>query len=177
MRGAFVVRNVVVDGSAAAQGSAPTLLTSRVFARSRLPSDGRRPFIVTARARFWMAAGATLGFVPTVVTSFVDGAIERSVVAYESRPAQTAEGEPVAQSPAADGELGVLLRGRLTQLAHDAGLTDREKQVLDLVALGRNASEIGKVLGIAPRTAKFHLARLLAKLGADSRVDLLRLLL
>lgn len=171
--GAFVVRNVVIDGSAAARGSAPTLLTSRVFTRARLPSDGRRPFIVTARERFWMAAGATLGFEPTIVTSFTEGAVERAVVAYDALPVP----EAFAKAAPPDGELGSLLRGRLAQLAHDGGLTDREKQVLDLVALGRNASEIGKVLGIAPRTAKFHQARLLAKLGADSRVDLLRLLL
>jgi len=43
--------------------------------------------------------------------------------------------------------------------------------------LGRNTNEIGTVLGITPRTAKFHQQRVLEKIGADSRVDILRLLL
>jgi DNA-binding CsgD family transcriptional regulator len=43
--------------------------------------------------------------------------------------------------------------------------------------LGRSLDEIARILGIAPRTVKFHQANVLQKLGADSRLDLMRLLL
>jgi DNA-binding CsgD family transcriptional regulator len=56
-----------------------------------------------------------------------------------------------------------------------AGLTEREREVLELVLLGRSHQDIATALGISERTSKFHHANLLAKLGAESRIDLLRL--
>ncbi|MFO0556430.1 MAG: LuxR C-terminal-related transcriptional regulator [Polyangiales bacterium] len=69
------------------------------------------------------------------------------------------------------------LRQRSDQLAADACLSLREREVLDLLLLGRSLNDIALVLGISPRTAKFHQANVLAKLGADSRFDLMRLLI
>lgn len=70
-----------------------------------------------------------------------------------------------------------ILRARLLRLADDARLSVREREVLDLLLLGRSAGDIGIALDITARTAKFHQANVLAKLGADSRHDLMRLLL
>src|SRR5262249_25102284 len=70
-----------------------------------------------------------------------------------------------------------LLRARIESLADRATLSERERQVLNLIVYGRSAREIGEVLGISARTAKFHQANILEKLGADSRLDLLRLFL
>ena len=52
------------------------------------------------------------------------------------------------------------------------GITDREGEVLRLVGLGMSNAEIAATLYIAPGTAKTHVARLLAKLGARDRVQL-----
>jgi DNA-binding NarL/FixJ family response regulator len=53
-----------------------------------------------------------------------------------------------------------------------AGLTDRERQVLGLVADGLANHEIGERLGISAGTAKVHVGNLLAKLAVRDRVHL-----
>lgn len=50
-------------------------------------------------------------------------------------------------------------------------LTPRELEVLQLVAAGLSNKEIAARLAISEHTAKFHVARLLAKLGAESRAE------
>lgn len=57
-----------------------------------------------------------------------------------------------------------------------ANLTAREREVLELLLLGRTHDDIAIALGISERTSRFHQANLFAKLGAESRLDLLRVL-
>jgi DNA-binding NarL/FixJ family response regulator len=52
------------------------------------------------------------------------------------------------------------------------GITGREREVLRLVGLGMSNAEIAAALYITAGTAKTHVARLLAKLGARDRVQL-----
>jgi DNA-binding CsgD family transcriptional regulator len=70
-----------------------------------------------------------------------------------------------------------LVAARLDALAGEAGLSERERGVFELLVMGRTLEEVATVLGITARTVRFHQANLLEKLGADSRLDLLRLLL
>lgn len=70
-----------------------------------------------------------------------------------------------------------LLKARVDRLARRARLSPREGEVLRHLAAGRAMADIAQQMEIAPRTVKFHQGNVLAKLGADSRLDLLRLLL
>jgi DNA-binding NarL/FixJ family response regulator len=50
-------------------------------------------------------------------------------------------------------------------------LTSRELQVLRLLVEGASNKSIARHLGITPHTAKFHVASIVAKLGATGRTD------
>ncbi|MGW5260532.1 response regulator [Microbispora sp. NPDC004025] len=53
-----------------------------------------------------------------------------------------------------------------------AGLTEREREVLAQVATGLSNAEIGAALFISPATARTYVSRLLTKLGARDRAQL-----
>jgi two-component system, NarL family, response regulator NreC len=53
-------------------------------------------------------------------------------------------------------------------------LTDREKQVLKLVAEGRSNKEVAQVLGVSIKTAMSHREHVMGKLGLHNRTDLVR---
>jgi len=53
-----------------------------------------------------------------------------------------------------------------------AALTDREREVLALVGQGLNNEEIGRELYLSPLTAKTHVSRIMSKLLARDRVQL-----
>lgn len=64
--------------------------------------------------------------------------------------------EDLGWNTAADGEMPIVL-------------TPREEEVLRLLAEGATNKAIARRLGISVHTAKFHVASLLAKLGASGR--------
>jgi DNA-binding CsgD family transcriptional regulator len=70
-----------------------------------------------------------------------------------------------AQAPAGRPWRGPAGRGPL------AGLTDRELEVLRLLATGQSNKEIGAELFISPKTASVHVSNILAKLNAASRTE------
>jgi DNA-binding CsgD family transcriptional regulator len=51
------------------------------------------------------------------------------------------------------------------------GLTEREREILELLAAGRSNPQIAESLFISPKTASVHVSNILAKLGVDSRVE------
>ncbi|MBF9068911.1 response regulator [Streptacidiphilus fuscans] len=53
-----------------------------------------------------------------------------------------------------------------------SALTDREREIVALVATGLSNDEIGEQLGVSPLTAKTHVSRALLKLGARDRAQL-----
>ena len=73
------------------------------------------------------------------------------------------------------------LGARLAQAEVDAAkrsaddpLSDREREVLRLLALGHTNQEIAKELFISVRTAETHRAHIMRKLGLGTRADLVR---
>ncbi len=69
-----------------------------------------------------------------------------------------------------------LFEAHVATLARGSALSTREREVLQYLLVGAGVENIAKVLGVTPRTVRFHQANLLAKLGAESRADLVRLL-
>lgn len=53
----------------------------------------------------------------------------------------------------------------------ETDLTNRERQVLDLIAQGMSNAQIGAALYISEKTAGHHVSRILAKLGVSNRAE------
>jgi len=78
-------------------------------------------------------------------------------------------------SPAITGTVMRALAGQLSRSTRPSlvdGLTTREREVLQRVALGESNAEIGAALYISPATARTYVSRLLGKLGARDRAQL-----
>lgn len=58
-----------------------------------------------------------------------------------------------------------------------AELTSREMDVLEQIVGGCSNKEVGRILGISPRTVEVHRARVMEKLGARNTADLMRIVL
>ena len=53
-----------------------------------------------------------------------------------------------------------------------SGLTQREQEVLELLALGHTNAEVAEALGVALRTVEAHRSHLMQKLGLHTRADI-----
>jgi DNA-binding NarL/FixJ family response regulator len=91
-------------------------------------------------------------------------AVYRGGLVLDPEIARDALGEPAGAS--VPGETPV-------EDPYDA-LTEREKQVLKLVAEGHSNKEIAETLGISVKTAMSHREHLMEKLGAHSRTELIK---
>jgi DNA-binding NarL/FixJ family response regulator len=61
-----------------------------------------------------------------------------------------------------------------TREADVRSLTDRQRQILRLVAAGYTAKEIGRMLNITSKTVEFHKGRMMRQLQLQSTVELAR---
>jgi DNA-binding NarL/FixJ family response regulator len=63
------------------------------------------------------------------------------------------------------------------QLAEVSGLTEREREVAELLTRGLTNREIASVLGITPATVKVHVGRILEALDVSNRTEAVRVLI
>lgn len=69
-------------------------------------------------------------------------------------------------------------QARRAQIAQRvATLTEREREVMDVLVDGNSSKAIGYLLGASPRTIENHRAKVMAKMEADSLPDLVRMAL
>jgi DNA-binding NarL/FixJ family response regulator len=90
----------------------------------------------------------------TAAAALLERAGYRIVPAGERQDAEVADDEP-AERPDPSG----------------VQLSDREAEVLALLAEGASNKLIARRLGVSVHTAKFHVASILSKLGAANRTD------
>lgn len=83
----------------------------------------------------------------------------------------------VSVFPVTEELLGQLLQKKISTAVIRGGLSEREQSVLNLLLLGRTLDSIAVALKISARTVKYHQRNIQDKLGAESRFDLIRLLL
>jgi DNA-binding NarL/FixJ family response regulator len=87
---------------------------------------------------------------------------------------RTARDEPVFTSGLAGLLLGEFRRITTADTAPSATLTDRETEVLRLVAKGLSYKQIAERLSISHRTVQNHVQNILSKLHLHNRVELTR---
>jgi DNA-binding CsgD family transcriptional regulator/tetratricopeptide (TPR) repeat protein len=136
-----------------------------------------------AAVRAWGVCGDAwpLAYARTRLAEALCAAGDRTAAIGPLRAAFTAATRMGAE-PLVNDVLALARRARLP-LADDApaepppgtaapfGLTDREREVLGLVAAGRSNGQIAAALFISPKTASVHVSNILAKLGVSGRVE------
>lgn len=77
-------------------------------------------------------------------------------------------------APPAHPRASFALTSRVAEGRHEhPSLSQREREVLRLIAAGQSNAEIAEALSISPRTASTHSAHILAKLGLATRAELI----
>lgn len=76
-------------------------------------------------------------------------------------------------SPAVAAALFNNVRNRAGDSPHEE-LSDREFEVLQLIASGKSVSDIASLLNLSPKTVSMHKTRMLEKMGMNSQAELIR---
>ena len=153
------------DGAAALTGVVEGTLATRGTLRLEEPAPGLA-FVgvggpddetvfaaVRAGARGYLLKGATRAEILRTVRAVAAGdavfgpAIARRLMAYFARPAPAGQDRPFPE------------------------LTEREREVLDLVARGRSNAEITAQLVLSPKTIRNHVSNIFAKLEVRDRAE------
>lgn len=111
----------------------------------------------------------TLAFLQAGATGFIDhssavGDLARAIIA-------TGRGEIVLPQKLATKALVALAQGKVVQNGPTATLTEREQEVLNLLAQGFTNKDIAQSLFLSVRTVEAHLRNVYGKLGVTSRTE------
>jgi two-component system, NarL family, response regulator NreC len=137
-----------------------------------------------------MRGGASLDLIPGLAEStrvlvltmqddpgYARTAMRAGARGYVLKEAEDAELVQAVRIVATGGTyLDPAVGGKVLAGAHDsqAQLTDREREVLGLIALGHTNAEVAKLLFLSLRTVETHRANIHRKLETDSRAELVR---
>ncbi|MFZ2021763.1 MAG: response regulator transcription factor [Terracidiphilus sp.] len=108
------------------------------------------------------------GDIPKTVQAMKAGAVEFLTKPFSGSTLLSAVNKAIARSAALiarDAELRALK-------ARYARLTSREREVLDLVVMGKSNKEVANELGISEVTVKAHRGSMMQKMGAGSLAEL-----
>jgi FixJ family two-component response regulator len=83
----------------------------------------------------------------------------------------------IQRAIAQDAERRLALGEQSRIKSHLESLTDREREVLDLLTQGKQNKVIAQNLGVSPRTIEIHRARVMEKMSAQSVAELVRMML
>jgi len=111
-----------------------------------------------------------------VDSALITGSIRAGAVGYLLKDAQANELRTVIKAVAAgqvqlSPQVSSYLLRELQEPVKPTTLTDREAQVLSLLAQGKSNKEIASYLQIAEDTVKSHIRHILTKLGVQSRTQ------
>ena len=93
-------------------------------------------------------------------------AVTRAVIGHFTSSAETSRNTGTSRNTAATARQGGTLSASLSSL------TEREREVVSLVARGLSNDEIAARLTVSPLTAKTHVSRAMTKLAARDRAQL-----
>jgi DNA-binding NarL/FixJ family response regulator len=140
--------------------------TRRVLRAMHAASRGAVLIALSDRpARLWTSAARALGLRAVLPLTARPEEIDAAVRAVHAGLFVV---HPEAVAPSAAGDAGA---------GPGAPLTAREREILELMAEGANNRIIAARLAISRHTVKFHVASILAKLGAGSRTEAVALAL
>ena len=111
-----------------------------------------------------VAAALRAGAHGYLLKSSTPDALERGVRAV-------VHGEMILGPRVAERAMAVVLSGRTAVPAAFPELTEREREVLDLLARGCDNPTIARRLVLSPKTVRNHVSNVLAKIGAADRTD------
>jgi DNA-binding CsgD family transcriptional regulator len=111
------------------------------------------------------ALASGLGAAP--IAAEAEALARRARLSLPAEPADALDGRPGEHGAGDDAWPTARPADELARF----GLTDREREVLILVAAGRSNPEIAKTLFISAKTASVHVSNILAKLGVSGRVE------
>jgi len=100
------------------------------------------------------------------------GAIVRNLL--ERTQAMQAELRFPTAEPASSPAVRAAVATAMAQAAEHLDLTDREQQVLELLATGLSNNNMGDRLHLSPRTVEKYVSSLLRKTGTNNRAELIR---
>jgi DNA-binding NarL/FixJ family response regulator len=130
----------------------------------------------TAAIRRALPETEVLALTSVLEDASVVGAIRAGAIGYLLKDTQAdALCEAIKAAAAGQVQLTPKAAARLMQAIsapeHPETLTEREAEVLRLLAQGQSNKQIARDLGIGEQTVKSHVSRILAKLGVQSRTQ------